>query len=52
VGDVNGDGYPDLIVSFINSGTIGVYLNDGTGAFGDPSVSTPTARCIPWRSEM
>jgi len=36
VGDLNGDGYPDLIVSFINSGTIGVYLNNGTGAFGDP----------------
>jgi predicted small secreted protein len=36
VGDVNGDAYPDLIVSFINSGTIGVYLNNGTGAFGDP----------------
>jgi len=36
VGDLNGDGYPDLIVSFINSGTIGVYLNNGTGAFRDP----------------
>ena len=36
VGDLNGDGYPDLAVSFVNSGTIGVYLNNGTGAFGDP----------------
>jgi hypothetical protein len=36
VGDVNGDGYADLIVSFMYSGTVGVYLNNGTGAFGDP----------------
>jgi hypothetical protein len=36
VGDINGDGYADLIVSFISSKTIGVYLNNGTGTFGDP----------------
>src|SRR5262249_12710545 len=31
-GDLNGDGYPDLAVSYGNA-AIGVYLNDGSGAF-------------------
>ncbi len=30
--DVNGDGYPDLIVGACDEGGVGLYLGDGTGA--------------------
>lgn len=33
VGDVNGDGNPDLLVANWNSGTVGVMLGNGTGTF-------------------
>ena len=36
VGDMDGDGFPDVVVGAID-GTIWVYLNDGNGVFGDPS---------------
>src|SRR6266403_2156578 len=36
VGDLNGDGHPDLIASNQDSDTTSVYLNDAKGGFGDP----------------
>ena len=33
VGDVNGDGNPDLLVANVNSNTVGVMLGNGTGTF-------------------
>jgi len=33
VADLNGDGYPDLVVANANGATAGVIMNDGTGAF-------------------
>ena len=36
VGDLNGDGHPDLITSNQDSDSASVYLNDAKGAFGDP----------------
>ncbi len=36
VGDLNGDGHPDLITSNQDSDTTSVYLNDAKGGFGDP----------------
>ena len=42
VGDVNGDGKPDLVFSLDSfgqaSGRLSVLLNDGTGKFGAPNV--------------
>src|SRR5207244_335105 len=34
IGDVNGDGKPDLAVANSNSNTLSVLLGDGTGGFG------------------
>jgi hypothetical protein len=36
IGDVNGDGFPDLITANQGSNTASVFLNDGKGGFGDP----------------
>lgn len=36
VGDMNGDGFNDLIACYDESGTVGVYLNRGTGTFAAP----------------
>jgi FG-GAP-like repeat/Abnormal spindle-like microcephaly-assoc'd, ASPM-SPD-2-Hydin len=36
IGDVNGDGFPDLISANQGSNTASVFLNDGKGGFGDP----------------
>jgi len=36
IGDVNGDGFPDLITANQGSNTASVFLNDGNGGFGDP----------------
>ncbi|HEY3412795.1 MAG TPA: VCBS repeat-containing protein [Armatimonadota bacterium] len=37
IGDVNGDGKPDIVVSNMASGTISVLLNNGNGTFQAPS---------------
>ncbi len=34
-GDMNGDGYPDLVVENANNGYTHVYLNNGSGSFSD-----------------
>ncbi|MGA8149440.1 MAG: FG-GAP-like repeat-containing protein [Terriglobales bacterium] len=36
VGDVNGDGFPDVVTANQGSDTASVFLNDGKGGFGDP----------------
>jgi VCBS repeat protein len=36
VGDLNGDGFPDLITANEVSNSSTVFLNDGKGGFGDP----------------
>jgi hypothetical protein len=36
IGDVNGDGLPDVITANQGSNTASVFLNDGKGGFGDP----------------
>jgi hypothetical protein len=42
VGDLNRDGHPDIVVSNRASGTIMVFLNDGTGNFTAPYAPIPT----------
>lgn len=37
-GDLNGDGYPDVVVLDQNSDTVSIFLNDQTGSF--PAVSS------------
>jgi hypothetical protein len=36
VGDVNGDGFPDVVTANQDSNSASVFLNDGQGGFGDP----------------
>lgn len=36
IGDVNGDGFPDLLTANQGSDTASVFLNDGKGGFGNP----------------
>ncbi len=36
VADLNGDGFPDLVTANQGSNTATVYMNDGSGGFGDP----------------
>jgi hypothetical protein len=36
VGDVNGDGFPDVITANQGSNSASVFLNDGQGGLGDP----------------
>jgi subtilisin family serine protease len=38
VGDVNGDGKPDLVVANLSSGTVSVLLGNGDGTFQAPRV--------------
>ena len=35
-GDLNGDGYPDCVVSDLNTSTVRIFLNDGTGVLQAP----------------
>ena len=37
VGDVNGDGYPDVVAAERDNGRIDILLGNGSGAFGPPS---------------
>ena len=37
VGDLNGDGKPDIVTTNYNNGTISVLFNNGDGTFGPPS---------------
>jgi hypothetical protein len=51
VGDMNGDGKPDLIVPNFSSNTVGVLLGNGDGTFQpvvtfNPGVKNPTAIAI------
>lgn len=34
VGDLNGDGFPDIVTADCTNNTVTVYLNNGTGGFG------------------
>jgi uncharacterized repeat protein (TIGR01451 family) len=44
VGDLNGDGNPDVAVTNINSGTVSALLGDGNGGLGAPATfSTGTS---------
>ena len=38
MGDLNGDGLVDLVAPLANANSIAVYLGNGTGGFGAPSV--------------
>jgi FG-GAP-like repeat/Bacterial Ig-like domain (group 2)/FG-GAP repeat len=44
VADFNGDGKPDIAVSNSTSNTISVFLNDGSGNFGAPILTTVQAQ--------
>ncbi len=37
IGDLNGDGYPDIVTANQDTDTVSVYLNNGQGGFGPPS---------------
>jgi formylglycine-generating enzyme required for sulfatase activity len=46
LGDVSGDGVPDMVVSGYNNNTISVFVNQGAGTFGSPQVlAGPGAGC-------
>ncbi len=38
MGDLNGDGFVDLVAPLANANSIAVYLGNGTGGFGTPTV--------------
>ncbi len=40
IGDLNGDGHPDLVVANLNSGSVSVLLGGGSGAF-TPAPGSP-----------
>jgi hypothetical protein len=40
VGDFNGDGHPDLAIVNVNGDDVAILLNDGTGNFSAPMVTT------------
>jgi hypothetical protein len=49
VGDLNGDGKPDLVVSNLDSQTVGVLIGNGNGTF-QPAVTYNTKEFAPYRS--
>lgn len=40
-GDINGDGWSDVVVTMSSNGSVWVYLNDGAGGF-EPPLAIPT----------
>jgi FG-GAP-like repeat len=51
IGDLNGDGYPDIVVSNACGDSISVLLNDGTGHFlpqQEYSFGGPGVGCGGW----
>ncbi|MFD1873758.1 IPT/TIG domain-containing protein [Hymenobacter bucti] len=42
VGDINNDGWPDLVTANGYDNTVGVLLNSGTGTFAAPATTYPT----------
>ena len=40
VGDLNGDGFPDVVAANQTSNSADIFLNDGSGGFGDPQGET------------
>jgi hypothetical protein len=46
-GDLNGDHHPDLAVTLTGSGSVAVFLNDGTGHFLEPVIYSAGDCCGP-----
>jgi hypothetical protein len=42
VADINGDGYPDVVVAAVGCACINIYLNNGNGTYTLTSTITPT----------
>ncbi len=43
-GDLNGDGYLDLVLANTSSGTVSALLGDGGGVFSFPSIDSPAGQ--------
>ena len=52
LGDVNGDGKPDLVVANYNSNTVSVLLGNGNGTFQAQQTFATGADPVPWRWRM
>ncbi len=42
VGDLNGDGIPDLVIANFNTNTVSIYLATSAGVYGAPTIKTIT----------
>ncbi|MFE2728710.1 FG-GAP-like repeat-containing protein [Kitasatospora sp. NPDC059327] len=49
--DLNGDGHLDLLTSNLSTGTLSVFLGDGSGGFGTPS-SVPAGVTLPSKPKL